>query len=238
MICPISLLSADNGTYYWNAEDCSSTSGVTMTSDHPLQCGCDPTNPDCQSHVFDPGTGGGGFGPMSPIGRAPSMLVARMSPGADKPRRKSAPKAKVKDKYLGDHQHLVHIGVATRGLKALLPADHEWQFSRATIDPAFEGENAYHVVKIDGRDRYIRVIRATIKPPPNLYHLRFIGKVPRLDPLCEVELRIGQETELPRGVKPKPMLIAAPDRSGPCYHQLTRSGPKVDPAVFHVLLKK
>jgi hypothetical protein len=108
----------------------------------------------------------------------------------------------------------------------------------ANIDPTFQGDDAYHVVKVNGKDRYVRVIRAVTNASDSLYCVTWQGKTPRLTALPEQEFCLGQETELPVGVKPLPMKIVETPTPGGCYHRVRRSGAGADPTLFHIFLKK
>jgi hypothetical protein len=219
MWCPLYLINVVNGVYYYEWVDCTDTSNQTTGAcNQPVTCGCDSGNGDCSP--FAPG----------PPPNAPVKRSARTKAG-------TGPKAGGRKKAVADDPFIVKA-LDTSGLAAALPAGVPWTFGNATVNPDFDGDNAYHVVQLDGQARYVRVIKATIKPPANLFVASFKGKTPRLAPLAPVDLRVGQEAELPAGVKPRPMVPAGPTGDGPYYVRLRRSGPKADPTVFHVLLKK
>jgi hypothetical protein len=151
---------------------------------------------------------------------------------------KAKPAATKKASPAPDENHFVHDSVASAGLYDVLPAGFRWVFSRAAHNPTFEGEDAYHVVTVHGKPRYIRVIHATITPPPGLVYFKMDGSTPKIQALSPVDVRFGQETLLPDGVKPRPMVAAGPAPGGQFYLRLKRSGTRADPTVFHVLLKK
>jgi hypothetical protein len=224
--CPISLLNVTNGVYYYQCVDCDNPLNASVEqSDHALNCGCDAGNSDCTAD------GGGG------IGQTHHAVAAKVKPA--KAKAKAAKKA-ARAEPVAPHGelHIVRQELAWNGLASALPADYAWQFSGATYDPDYEGANAYHVVMVDGRPRYIRVVRATITPPASLVHVSLDGKTPRLTHLPQVEVKFGQETEMPPKVKPRTMEIAGLTAGGPCYLKLKRAGARVDAPVFHVLLKK
>ena len=233
-LCPQTLLNVINGIYYYQFIDCSNpSSSFTCQTDHPLTCGCDPGNTDCTSGSIPGPTGPGGSTSLSALSTTRELIVSELTTSKNSKSAKNRKKANVPDD--GD-AHLVHASVATVGLAAPLKAEAPWSFARASFDPAFEGDAAYHVVTIGGTKRFIRVVQAAIKPNPSLFHLSFDGTAPRLHPLPEVNLRIGQETLLPDGVKPRPMTVQG-TTYGPCYQRLARSGAKANRTVFHVLLK-
>lgn len=224
-ICPVLLLNQINGIFYYSCVNCDEPGPpLTCSADHLLQCGCSGTNADC---FAPPGTSlpGGGLAP-----HAMGLTAAKKA--------KAKPKAKGKGKPFSLDGHVVHRKLAAAGLAVNLPAEHPWQFPNASFNPVFEGEGSYHVVNVGGKDRYIRVVNAAVKPPSSLYHLTFRDGTPRLDPLPEVDLRVGQETDLPDGVKPRPMVAAGLITAGNLHVRLQRSGTKADTTVFHVVLKK
>jgi hypothetical protein len=219
MFCPLYLINVINGVYYYEWVDCSDTSNQTSgASNQPLSCGCDSSNGDCSA--FAPG----------PPPSAPAKRSARTKAG-------TRSKAVARKQATPADPFILKV-LGKSGLAAALPVGAPWTFGNATVNADFEGDNAYHVVQVDGKPRYVRVVKATIKPPANLFIASFKGKTPTLVPLAQVDLCVGQETELPAGVKPRTMVPAGPSNDGPYYMRLKRSGPKADPTVFHVLLKK
>jgi hypothetical protein len=222
-VCPIVLLNVSNGIYYYQCVDCDTNATSSMTSDQPLECGCDSSNSDCVSA----GPPGPGIGPPGRMAAGPRPRAAKVKSAASRLSGVSA-----------SDGHLILDRVAKDGLASALPATYSWLFAKASIDSRFSGEDAYHVLEIGGRPRYVRVVHAVITPPSGLYHVTFREKVPRIHALPELELRVGQETDLPDGVKPRAMTTIPMTTPGRLYIQVKRSGARADPTVFHVLLKK
>jgi hypothetical protein len=223
-VCPISLLNVTNGVFYYQCVDCDNPMSTSSASaDHPLTCGCDGGNTDCFAAPGGPGIGLPHARALAPVKKKAAKNSAKKAAQAAAP---------------GNDFHDVRPSIASYGLASALPADYRWLFSGASYNSKFDGEDAFHVATVNGQQRYIRVVHATIRPPSSLLHLSFDGKSPRLHHLPELELRIGQETDLPDGAKPRPMVVAGLTAGGPFYVKLKRSGAPADSAVFHVLLKR
>ena len=119
-----------------------------------------------------------------------------------------------------------------------LPENFVWPIPSAEIDPEFAGEKSFHVLKIGGTDRYIRVLKARIPSPKNLLHVLFQGKKKVVSPIPEFELSIGQETDSPPGLTPLKLTVVGTMKAGTYYVQAKRGGAKANPTVFHILLSR
>ncbi|MFO0910235.1 MAG: hypothetical protein U0794_18145 [Isosphaeraceae bacterium] len=193
-VCPITLLSQANGIYYYQGIDCSNPRHTTViTANRILAVGCD-SNPDCQ--------GMAGGTPVNPM----MALFAVGTTGLV-----MTPTTETVD-AAGPPDLIVSEEVLRKGIPTPLSAGDTLTIPNATIDPKYSGKKAYFVVKVDGRDRYVQVLRATWNPPSCLAFRSAKGKSTRHDSLPPLTLRIGQEAELPEGVVPRQMtLVGKPD---------------------------
>jgi hypothetical protein len=220
-ICPVAFMSFANGIFQYQALDCCTQVSSIILSATSLQCGCSSGNPDC--------TGGWPCPEEALLPSAPPKTSRKGGPV--NARAQTAKAAQPGDPVVDPH-------LALNGLTATLPAGFEWKMPNATFDPTFQGNDAYHVVKLDGRDRYIRVIRATTIASSTLFCVTWHGKTPRLTALPAQEVCLGQESDLPTGLKPRPMKILETPTPGGYYHRVQRSGAGADPTLFHAFLKK
>lgn len=252
MNCPILLLNIVNTIYYYQATDCSVPgSSYSLTTAAPLQCGCSISNPDCSGAAMPmpmptptppptppmPPAPGSGLGPMPGM---PGGISMKTSTGSVKTVG-MAPTSKTAKRVPEPEDHIVHPKLAAAGIGTKLAHDVEWRFPSAWVNPMFDGEEAFHVVKIDGKDRIVRVIHAVISAPKNLYQLSTDGHTARIDPLPNVKLCVGQEAHLPNGLDPKKLIrmeVVGKRKAGSYHVRLKRSGAKADPTVFHVILTK
>jgi len=219
-ICPDSLILFDGTFYTYTCIDCLAPANTsTRVSTTPLQCGCTPPNPDCIPPVVLVGGPGSGFAAPKP--QAAPKKVAKPAEAAVAP-----------------GGFLVDEDVTAKGLAAPIPANFVWPVHGSVLDKEFDGERAYHVVKIGGADRYIRVAKILIASPKNRVRVHTVGKKSTYHPIPEVELNIGRETVLPAGVTPLKMVVVDKPKPGTFTCDVRRSGAKADPTVFHVILVK
>ena len=212
-VCPMQLISVVEGVYTYQCMDCRTFATSTRQSDHALQCGCSEPNPDCVVLI-----GGGGD---------PSMAAPAMP--------------KTPAVAVGETMHTVHrvdASLIAKGATAKVPVDFTWPLPSAEIDPEFAGEKSFHVLRIGGSDRIIRVLKARIPSPNHLLHAFYQGKKKIVSPIPEFELNIGQETDLPPGLTPIKLTEVGKRKAGTFYVQAKRGGAKANPTVFHILLSR
>ena len=219
--CPVMLLNYTNGIYTYQTLDACTEMTSIRYSDTQLQLGCDQGNPDCE-------------------GTWPCPDEALVVPKPTRRSRKTAAASPrgLASKVADSGNQTVDPLLVSNGLPAILPASFVWKLPNATLDPTYQGEDAYHVVRVKGKDRFVHVVHAVTKPSPSFFVVTWRGKTPRLSAISAQEISLGQEAELPQGVKPRPMTIVETPSPGGQYHRTKRSGAGADPTVFHVLLKK
>ena len=211
-VCPSLLISFVEGVYTYQCVDCATTGTSVRQSDHPLQCGC-AANPDCMD-------------PNDPI---PPAAIAAPSTLKSPPVPASATGAAI---------HRIDADLISKGVAGRLPANFVWPLPSAEIDPEFAGEKSFHVLKIGGTERFIRLLKARIPSPTHLLHALQQGKKRVVSPIPEFELSIGQETDLPPGLTPLKLTVVGKMKAGTYYVQAKRGGAKANPTVFHILLSQ
>ena len=213
--CPSILISVVNGVYTYQCIECNDSSNTSIRqSDHPLQCGCpEPPNSDCED-VTTGGVGTGiGFGMMA-----------------------AAPAQRLDNSAMGSHR--VDESLTSRGMNAPLPADFSWPYPTAQYDPEFDGDKSFHVLRVDGTDRHVRLMKARIPSPKSLMHSTFRGKKQVVSPIPDVVLLIGHETEVRTGITPRKLVTVSKMNPGSHYVQARRAGAKADQTVFHIILAR